>query len=315
MTRPSKPPAFDVVAVGEANVDLILLGDVEPSFGQVEKLLGDARLCVGGSTAIFACGAGRLGLRTAMIAKVGSDVLGRFMIDSLRERGVDTTGVVVDPEIRTGVSVILNRGVDRAILTYPGTIPALRFAEVDPGIVHAARHLHVGSYFLLDSLRPEIPRLCREARESGMTVSLDTNYDPAGTWGGGMADVLRHLDVFLPNAAEALAITGERTVERAISILAKDVPLVGVKLGARGAMARHGSSPLVAMAAPPVGVVDTVGAGDSFDAGFLFGFLQGWEPRKCLALGVACGSLATRSAGGTDAQPDLTEALRFVREG
>jgi sugar/nucleoside kinase (ribokinase family) len=304
---------FDVVSLGEINADLVLSGDVVPAFGQVEKLVGDARLCIGSSAAIFACGAARLGLKTAIVGKVGEDVFGRYMIDSLEERGIDTTGVVIDPEIRTGLSVILSRGIDRAILTYPGTIPALRSAEVDAAIVRAARHLHVSSFFLLDSLRPEIPRLLQEARTAGLTVSLDTNYDPAGTWDGGLREALRYVDVFLPNSAEAKAIAGNEDMETAVSVLAEMVPLVVVKTGEAGAMMKQGAGPVSTLAAPRVDVADTVGAGDSFNAGVLFGILNTWETRRALELGVACGSLSTRKPGGTDAQPTLDEAVRFIR--
>lgn len=306
-------PTFDVVAVGEINADLILSGDVTPAFGQVEKLVDDARLVIGSSTAIFACAAARLGLRTAIVGKVGGDIFGRFMVDALGERGVDTSGVLVDVDEPTGFSVILARGADRAILTYPGTIAALRYPEVPLATVRAARHLHLGSYYLLDALRPDVPRLFEQARASGLTVSMDTNYDPAETWDGGVRDALRHVDVFLPNATEARAITGKDTTEQAIGMLAEIVSLVAVKLGEQGATAKRGSGPAVSLPASPVTVVDTVGAGDCFDAGFIFGYLNGWDTRRALALAIACGSLSTSKAGGTDGQPTLDEAMLFAK--
>ncbi len=305
-------PTFDIVAVGEINADLILSGDVTPAFGQVEKLVSDARLVIGSSTAIFACAAARLGLRTAIIGKVGRDIFGHFMIDSLGERGVDTSGVVVTADAPTGLSVILARGADRAILTYPGTIAALSYSEIPLPTIRAARHLHIGSYFLLDALRPDIPRLFEQARASGLTVSMDTNYDPTDRWNGGVHDALRQVDVFLPNATEARAISGKESTEEAIGALAEIVSLVAVKLGEQGATAKQGSGPAISLPASPVNVVDTVGAGDCFDAGFLFGFLNGWDVRHALELAIACGSLSTGKGGGTDGQPDLAEALRFV---
>jgi sugar/nucleoside kinase (ribokinase family) len=220
--------------------------------------------------------------------------------------------VVVDPDIPTGLSVILSKGADRAILTFPGTISALRYSEINLSVVRAARHLHLASFFLLEALRPEIPRLFREARKSGVTVSMDTNFDPAETWDGGVHEALRHVDVFLPNAAEAKGIAGKGSTEEAISRLAENIPLVAVKLGEQGAMAKHGSAPAISLAAHTVKVVDTVGAGDCFNAGFLFGFLSGWDPRRSLQLGIACGCLSTRKAGGVDAQPDLEEATWFI---
>jgi sugar/nucleoside kinase (ribokinase family) len=306
------PAKFDVVAVGEINADLVLSGDVTPVFGQVEKLVSDARLVIGSSTAIFACGAARLGLRTAIVGKVGNDIFGKFMIDALGQRGVDTSGVVTDAEVPTGLSVILSRGADRAILTFPGSISALRYSEIPLPIVCAARHLHLGSYFLLDALRPDIPRLFQEARTAGATVSLDTNFDPSERWDGGVREAFRQVDVFLPNGTEANAIAGKGSTEEAINALAECVPLVAIKLGQQGAAAKHGAQPVVSLAAPAVTVADTVGAGDSFDAGFLYGFLNLWEAKRSLKLGIACGCLSTEKAGGTDGQPDLAAAMRFV---
>src|SRR6266540_6915390 len=143
---PNSDKRFDLVVVGEINPDLILRGDVTPAFGQVEQLVEDATLTIGSSSAIFACGAARLGLRVAYVGKIGDDIFGHFMRQQLSERGIDVSGVVVDRAIRTGLSVILSRGSDRAILTYSGSIAALRYDEIDRRLLARARHLHVGSY-------------------------------------------------------------------------------------------------------------------------------------------------------------------------
>jgi sugar/nucleoside kinase (ribokinase family) len=299
---------FDLLVVGDLNADLILRGDVEPAFGQVEKLIDDATLTVGSSSAIFACGAARLGLRVALVGKVGDDEFGRFMVREMNARRVNTEGIVVDPQVKTGLTVILSRGNDRAMLTFSGSIGALRFAEVDQALVARACHLHVASYFLLDALRPDIPTLFDLARASGLTVSLDTNYDPIEKWNGGLAEALRRADVFLPNETELRAIAGIADTEAALDRLASGATCVAVKLGARGAMAQRGNERATAQALP-VDVVDTTGAGDTFNAGFIYGYLAGWELARALRLGCVCGSLSTRAAGGTTAQPTLAEAL------
>ncbi len=298
---------FDILVVGELNADLILRGDVTPAFGQVEKLIGDATLTLGSSSAIFACGAARLGLRVTFVGKVGDDEFGRFVLHELAARGVDTSGVVIDPSIKTGLSVILSRPEDRAILTFSGSIAALRFDEIDMALLRQARHLHLGSYFLLDALRADVPRLFETARAHGLSTSLDTNYDPAEAWDGGLANVLRHTDMFLPNETELCAIAGTRDRDAALENLTR-VPCVAVKLGAEGAVARRGSETAHA-AGPSVQVVDTTGAGDTFDAGFIYGFMNGWELERVLQFACVCGALSTRAAGGTTAQPTLDEAI------
>ncbi len=304
-------PSFDLAVVGEINPDLILSGDVVPRFGQAEQILSAMTLAIGSSAAIFACGAARLGLRVLFFGKVGDDEFGRFMLRSLQDRQIDTSNVIVDPHISTGASIILNRGVDRAILTYPGAIPLLSLDEIAMENLAQARHIHVTSYFIQDRLRPNIPTLFSRAHEMGLTTSLDTNYDPSEAWDSGLQDVLGLTDVFLPNETEACAITQVNEVEGAAAKLAETIPLVVVKQGSHGAQARSGGQRLT-QPALPVQVVDTVGAGDTFDAGFLYGYLRRWDLKRCLQLGAACGSLSTQAAGGTAAQPTLAEALAFL---
>jgi sugar/nucleoside kinase (ribokinase family) len=301
---------FDILVAGEINPDLILSGEVVPVFGQVEKLVDSAALTIGSSSAIFACAAARLGLKVGFIGKCGSDIFGRFMLDELSSRGVDISNVIIDPTLQTGMSVILNRGSDRAILTHPGAIGSLRQEHVTNGLLEQARHLHVASYFLQMGLQPGLPDLFHRARSLGLTTSLDTNWDPSGEWRG-VNELLRLTDVFLPNENEALALTRTSTMTAAVKALGGTCGLAAIKLGAKGAIGCRGEE--VAQAAPPpVQVVDTVGAGDTFDAGFLYGYLQGWGLHKSLALAVACGSLSTRAAGGTAAQPTLVEAMTYV---
>ncbi len=304
-----KTKRFDVAVVGELNPDLILTGDVIPEFGQVEKLVDQAKLTIGSSSAIFACGAARLGLRVAFIGKVGRDVLGEFMRQSLVDYGIDTQGIVEDPEIPTGITVILSKGEDRAILTYPGTIPTLKYSDIDQKILLQARHLHLASYFIQEGLISDIPRLFVEAHRAGLSVSLDTNYDPRGRWEG-VDELLPAVDLFLPNKTEIINISGTNSLDDAISKISNRVMHLGVKLGGEGAISfnkskKYRTEPLL------VNVVDTVGAGDSFDAGFVYGFLAGWDPERTLSLANICGGLSTRQAGGTAAQPTLEEALAY----
>jgi sugar/nucleoside kinase (ribokinase family) len=301
----------DILIAGEINPDLILTGDVKPEFDQVEKLVDSAALTIGSSSAIFACGAARLGLKVAFIGVCGEDVFGRFMLEEMQKRGVDISNVVIRKDGQTGLSVILSSGVDRAILTHPGLIDALRAADVSDALLGQARHLHVASYFLQTNLQPGLPDLFRRARRFGLTTSLDTNYDPSENWAG-FDELLSVTDVFLPNEKEAMSLSGEINVDLAARRLGTRVEALGIKLGATGALGVHRDQ-MVRVPSIPVNVVDTVGAGDSFDAGFLFGYLHNWELEKSLRLACACGALSTQKAGGTQAQPALEEAMKYVR--
>ena len=318
MQRPPRvpPPAgsrlLDVLVVGDANPDLVLLGDVVPRFGQVEQILQRADLVLAGSAGIVACGTARLGLRTALAAHVGTDLFGDLMVSGLAARGVDTSLVQRDRGTPTGLSVILSTPGDRAILTLPGTIPLQRADEIDDDALAATRHVHLASWFLIPGLAAGALDLFRRAHAAGATTSLDTNWDPAGTWDG-VADVLAETDLFLPNTAELLAIAGDDgSIADAGRRLRSTGLLLAVKTGATGGL---GWGPDGECRAPPIGVevVDTTGAGDSFDAGFLAGWLDGRPFGECLRWAVVAGSLSTRAAGGTAAQPTREELAAYVR--
>jgi sugar/nucleoside kinase (ribokinase family) len=301
---------FDILIAGEINPDLILTGDVMPAFHQTEKLVDSATLTIGSSSAIFACGAARLGLKVAFIGVCGDDIFGRFMLAEMQKRGVDSSNVIIRPDGQTGLSVILNQGMDRAILTHPGLIAALRASDIPDALLQNARHLHIASYFLQTNLQPELPGLFQRARAFGLTTSLDPNYDPSEMWTG-FEDLLPLTNVLLPNGREVVSLSGDSNIDDAADSLGSRVETLGIKLGAEGALAvRNGEK--VKVASIPVNVIDTVGAGDSFDAGFLYGYLNGWSLEQSLRMGCICGGLSTQQAGGTARQPTLEQALAFL---
>ena len=301
---------FDILVAGEINPDLILSGNVTPEFGQVEKLVDSAALTIGSSSAIFACGAARLGLRVAFIGVCGDDVFGRFMLDEMSKRGVDVSHVIIRKDGRTGLSVILNQQSDRAILTHSGLIAELQAADIPDDLLLQSRHLHVASYFLQTKLQPDLPALFKRAQSFELTTSLDTNYDPSEKWLG-FDELLEVTNVFLPNEAEAKSLTGAENVEEAANRLGSKVEALAVKLGKEGALGIF-ESQKVQTESIPVKVIDTVGAGDSFDAGFIYGYLNGWELEKSLRLACVCGALSTQQAGGTNGQPTLDEAMKYL---
>jgi len=311
------PESPAVLVVGDANPDLVLHGDVVPRFGQAEQLLDGQHHTLGGSAAIVACGLAALDVPVRLAAVVGADVFGSTVLAALAERGVETSAVRVDPATPTGLSVILADGAgDRAILTYPGTIPALAADQVPDELLRQVAHVHVASYFLQPRLAAELPQLLARARAAGCTTSLDTNWDPACRWAG-VADALGVVDVFLPNAAElhavadALGIAPGGLDERAALLRQRGPALVVVKAGADGGVAATADG-VVRAPGLAVDVVDTTGAGDSFDAGFLAAFLRGLPVTECLRWAAAAGSLSTRAAGGTPAQArsgELAQAL------
>ncbi len=305
--------SFDILVAGELNPDLILTDpNLEPQFGQQEVLVKSAALTIGSSSAIFACGAAKLGLRVAFVGIVGDDLFGEFMCQGLEECGVNTASIIVDSDQETGLSVILNRVNDRAILTHVGAIDRLTVDQIPDELLESTRHLHVASYFLQSNLQLGLDELFDKARNLGISTSLDTNWSPTGEWAK-VSLLLERTDVFFPNEVEAKAISGETELLSSVEQLSKTVPCVVVKRGSKGALVSDGSD-RSCVSAPRFKVADTVGAGDNFDAGFLYGYLKGWDMLKSLKLAVSCGSLSTRSPGGTTGQANLEEALTLAGE-
>jgi sugar/nucleoside kinase (ribokinase family) len=306
---------LDLVVVGDCNPDVLVLGDdVTPSFGQQEKLVESISMVVGGSAAITAVAAARLGLSVELVAAVGADPAGDFMLGQSSREGVGTAAVAIRDGVPTGMTVALSRGADRAILTAPGAVASLTTQDIPTPLLTRARHVHVSSYFLLErSLGAGLAAILAAARAAGATTSLDTNWDPAGKWGDDhLFASLAQTDVLLPNETEALRIADEATLQAAAAALTAAGPRLVVKLGERGALCADG--PVWHRAKlPPVSPVDTTGAGDCFNAGLIAGLLRGLALHDAAALGCAVGALSTQAAGGTAGCPDLASALTLAQ--
>ncbi len=306
------PPEVDLLVIGDCNPDVLVLGDdVTPEFGQQEKLVDVISLVIGGSAAITAVAAARLGLRVALAAAIGDDPAGRFMLGQLAQEGVDTSAVAVRRDMPTGMTVALSEGKDRAILTATGAMATLTARDVPASLLTAARHVHVSSYFLVErSLGPGLAALLEAARASGARTSLDTNWDPAQRWGdGSLRAALAATDLLLPNETEALRLSGAATLAEAMAVLG---PGLVIKLGARGALWAQGTRRCRAMP-PPVTPADATGAGDCFNAGVIAGLLGGLDLAGAVALGCAAGAASTQAPGGTAGCPDLAGAQALAR--
>ena len=314
---PSAPsmPQFDITIAGELNLDLILYGLPAELPTERELLAERMTLTLGASSAIVAHNLASLGSRVGFQSLIGNDQLGQIALERLAQSGVDTSLVRRSTaSVSTGLTVILQRESGRHILTYSGTIAGLTLHDLDLAYLSDSRHFHLSSYYLQAGLRPHVRELFRLLKQaSGLTISLDTNDDPDDRWDGALREVLPLVNVFLPNRREACKIACTDDPELALSRLAELVPLVVVKMGRQGAIARHGSE-RTESAAHHVDVVDPVGAGDSFDAGFLHEYLQGNNLTNCLAAGNLAGALSTTRAGGTEAFRDREHREKFLRE-
>jgi sugar/nucleoside kinase (ribokinase family) len=307
-------PRFDVTIAGELNLDLILYGLPEQLEPERELLADRMMLTLGSSSAIVAHNLAALGGRVGFQSRIGDDPLGKIALERLGGSGVDVSLVRRVPgEITTGLTVILPHPTWRNILTYAGTIAELSWDDLAFDYLADSRHFHFSSYYLQRGLRPRVAELFQGMKSKGLTVSLDTNDDPDDRWDSDLREILRHVDVFLPNEREACKAAGTDDLQAAIRKLSEWVPLLVVKLGKQGAIAlrdgeRISGAPLQVMP------VDTVGAGDSFDAGFLYEFVRGSDLQKCLASGNRAGALSTTRPGGTEAFRDAKHRDAFFQK-
>jgi len=290
-------PKFDCLVVGEANVDLMIDSSRKLEFNK-EKLATRMDLVLGGSSSITAYNLASMGTMVDLCAIIGTDLFGTFVRDFLEAGKVGTSRLIRNHKVKTGVTVWHSfRGL-RAAMTYPGTIPLLRAEQVKD--LGRARHLHVGSYFLLTSFQDGAAALFRKAKKLGLTTSLDCNFDPSEQWDGGIRDVLPYVDFFLPNDVEAKHLTGESNVLRASRALSQFGCAAIVKQGARGVVICHRNK-VVRVPAMKVRVVDTTGAGDSFNAGFLSAHLKGKGVAECAQAGIQTAARSVQQVGGTAA--------------
>jgi sugar/nucleoside kinase (ribokinase family) len=307
-------PKFDVSVVGELNLDLIMAGLPPAIELDREHLATDLTITLGSSSAIFAHNLALLGNNVGFSSAIGSDQLGEICLERLGASGVDLSRVRKFAGKITGLTVILPQQTKRYILTYPGTMFDMRYEDLDLEYVFSAKHFHLSSYFLQRSLRPRIAELFREAKRAGLTTSLDTNDDPEDAWAADLLEVLPHVDVLMPNEQEACRIARKPDAVEAAEFLAAKVPLLVIKRGSKGVLARRGNESFTALP-KLVRAVDTVGAGDSFDAGFLHKFVRGAALEECLEFGNLTGALSATRAGGTEAFREAPHRKQFLASG
>lgn len=294
--------AFDLLVVGRPSVDVMFSGLQEwPVLGK--DIEADGLGISAGTAFNTPAAANRLGLRVAFVATIGDDLWSRMIRAEWTKEGLPDDFLVVEDRPLPGVSVAMNHEGDRGFVThwgsggdYDGAL-ASRAHDIARSIDARHLHAHVDDDRELESI----------ARERGITISLDTWGGPAFGSERALDDLLDNADVLFANEHESLALSGEREVERALERLAEHCPCVVIKLGADGAIGTVDGGTTVAVESEATDMVDTTGAGDCFDAGFLVGWLGGMDLEASLTLGVICGSRAVTAYGGYRACPSRAE--------
>lgn len=311
MINSTKP--FDLAIAGELNLDLIMYG--LPLVMETERdLLGTGfQSTLGSSSAILAHNAATLGLRVQFAGLAGDDDFGQISLSRLQQAGVETSGVILDNTISTGVTILLPHGPVRHSLTYLGSIAALTVEQLNVDRLAQARHFHLSSLYLQTGLHPGIVDLLRQLKAAGLSFSLDTNDDPQNVWGPPLQEILPLVDLFMPSESEICRMAGGVDLDEAVKRLGEKVPTIVVKRGRQGCRVKHHDE-IFDLAGVTVTPVDTIGAGDSFDAGFLCAWLRGLDLATCARAGNITGALSTQAVGGTEAFRDARLRESFLQE-
>lgn len=312
--KSSNEKIFDVIVVGELNVDLIL-NQIEsfPETGK-EKLANSMTLTLGSSSAIFAGNLSSLGMNVAFIGKTGDDIFGHFCKKQLEIKGVDTSMIFVDDELKTGATVVLNFGEDRAMITHQGAMKYLGAGDIANEMLYGARHLHFSSYFLQPGFKNDLHILFKRAKELGLTTSLDIQWDPAEKWDFDYRKVMPFVDIFFPNERELLNLTKQSSVEDAIKVISEYVNVIVVKKGKEGSLMSYNNKIIGCNAFLNDQVIDAIGAGDSFNAGFIFRYIQDRDLNDCQEFANLIGAVSTTKPGGTTAFINYHETMKIAKK-
>lgn len=309
----SMKKVYDVVVVGELNVDVILNHiNKFPELGK-EVLADQMTITLGSSSAIFASNLSVLGSKVTFAGTLARDNFGNHIISSLKSKGVHTDNIMYTNDLSTGATIVLNFPEDRSMITYPGAMSLLSIEDVSEKMLHDSRHLHVSSIFLSTGLKKDIQELFTKAKALGLTTSLDPQWDPEERWDIDFKALLPYVDIFMPNENELKALTGTEDIQEAVKILKTHANILVVKSGKDGAFLWKGDEFIHQPAFLNKEVVDSIGAGDSFAAGFIHKFLQRKTLKDCLEFGALAGAINTTRTGGTAAFENLN-LVRTIAE-
>ncbi|MFP3903520.1 MAG: carbohydrate kinase family protein [Armatimonadota bacterium] len=306
----------DVACLGILVADVWALPiDEWPQRGRL-SLVDELGMGLGGCAANTGLALDKLGVDTAVMGKVGDDGFGHFVTDTLQDGGANIDGVVVDPGSATSATMIMiDSEGERTFLHYPGANGTLRPGELDIELAGDSKILHFAGALVMGHFDGEpMAQVMRDAAKRGATISLDTVWDDSGGWMDTLQPCLKHTQLFLPSLAEAQELTRKLEPEDvAQALLDYGVEIVALKDGPNGSYVASADTYLH-VPAYEVKAVDGTGAGDAYVAGFLRGYLDGWDLERTAKFANAIGALCTTAVGTLDGVRSYPEAIAFLKE-
>ncbi|WP_417444357.1 carbohydrate kinase family protein [Joostella sp.] len=303
----------ELLVVGELNVDLIL-NQIQgfPKIG-TEIIADKMNLTLGSSSAIMAANASAIGINTAFCGVVGNDDYGTFIEAELEKKQVSAEFIKKTNEHQSGITIVMNYDQDRANVTYCGAMEALTIDLIPWNDIKGFKHFHLSNFFIQKGIRKDITEIFKKAKECGLTTSLDLQWDPENKWDFDYKECLPFVDVFMPNKEEIFALTKKNTIKEAVSCIEEYANIIVVKMGEEGSIAFKNKEEYKATVFNNPELVDSIGAGDSFNAGFIKKYIEKAPLKECLRVGNLMGALNTTAAGGTTAFTNLESIKETIK--
>jgi sugar/nucleoside kinase (ribokinase family) len=303
--------SLDVVTLGPLNVDLLISGHAPTNLIDLTQWVGPSQvnLTVAGANGYTTLALAKLGLKTGAVATLADDAFGDMIFQAVTRAGVEVSQVRRQPQSLSGIAIyMLLFGSKKRPLTYrlPTHHPWPQcLSQADRDYLLSGRHIHCGGYLHFPEMwNDDLAEVFRLARERGLSTSLDPQsllYPYAGSWSEPLREALRYTDLLLLDAYEARRITEIDDLPAAAAALKNSgARIVAIKDGAAGTwicMAdRTFHQPAIDV--PEAEIVETVGAGDTFDAGFIAAYLAGWPIERCAKLAALAAASSMRGSGG-----------------
>ena len=303
----------ECLVIGDLNIDLIL-NQIEgfPKLGK-EILSKYYSMEIGGSGGIFSAVLSRLGIRTAIISKIGKDFYGKFILKELKKNCVDTGRLIVDKKATTDLTISLSYKKGKSQISQLDLIKNIKSDEIYLENLDNIKHIHFSSYFMMEGLKDDYVKMIKLIKKinKNISFSLDTNDDPSNLWNQKIFKILAFIDILFLNKKEALQITRESTIKSAVVKLNNYLPIVIIKLGSQGFLAISNGKIFRGFCKnlENKNFKDGTGSGDNFDAAFVYGFLKGYDIKTSLEFANFCAEKSIEYCGGVGTNYKFNEII------